>query len=666
MKKRETTFKPLSLAQHFEPPEDFLGAFGWMCGYSADVGFLDDAVERFTGRTQAQRGYEGRIALALMLDPSNPQVLPAQVPGVLHLPITAAGPFRLLHAKVAFLGFRHTSSIGQWHLRLIVSTGNWTRETLEQSLDLVWRLDLFDHDLKGRDDTVLQSRVDFNAAWDLLAWLRNHFDVRALSAKAPGRQESLCPWGMVEEWVENATRLANRGRPRFFDNRRTSLLAQLPELVQEHTSSSARNYLAMGSGFYETPSETNAIPSVLAEIVRRLQDTDLLTSRPEVDVFVNPQACQSVATAVPSCFAEGWTVRPPGKPDYFKGTRSLHAKFLFGAIERENSAFCNSAWLYLGSGNLTSPGFANPMSAHGGNLEAGVVFAPGSLRWFDGRGVVPEEVVTNVLPLQWEIDFSEDQGALAAGSDMPDPEVHFTAAPVAYLLWMAEGTCGWLRTAEELAESVDVLDATGSTCLLDPAKGLQWIGARPRQVQVRWRVAEQERRSWVPVLDEFGRFAATALPQLEIEEAWGQLDNFPMPPDEEELCPNGDAEPLDPATQQSIGGSFMPRYPVRQMMELVENIAAKQTSVSQADWTMWCTRLEQCLFQAAGSKILAEFMRMELNPLSPLWHPPFRPDFAQSAGTPEGLRYEAALKRVETAWHVENLIPIGDEHEAGI
>ena len=57
MKKSEATFKPLSLAQHFEPPEEFVGAFGWVCGYSADVGFLDDAVERFTGRMRAQRAY---------------------------------------------------------------------------------------------------------------------------------------------------------------------------------------------------------------------------------------------------------------------------------------------------------------------------------------------------------------------------------------------------------------------------------------------------------------------------------------------------------------------------------------------------------------------------------------------------------------------------------
>ena len=47
-------FKPSSLAQLFEPPDQHQGVFGWLCGYSADAGFLEDAVERFSGLTQAE------------------------------------------------------------------------------------------------------------------------------------------------------------------------------------------------------------------------------------------------------------------------------------------------------------------------------------------------------------------------------------------------------------------------------------------------------------------------------------------------------------------------------------------------------------------------------------------------------------------------------------
>jgi hypothetical protein len=97
------------------------------------------------------------------------------------------------------------------------------------------------------------------------------------------------------------------------------------------------------------------------------------------------------------------------------------------------------------------------------------------------------------------------------------------------------------------------------------------------------------------------------------------------------------------------------------MMQLVENIAAKQTSVSKADWATWCTRLEQCLIQAAGSIVLEEFVKLNLNPISPLWHCPFRPAFAATAETADGIRYEIVLKRVETAWNVAGLSRFGDQ-----
>jgi hypothetical protein len=97
------------------------------------------------------------------------------------------------------------------------------------------------------------------------------------------------------------------------------------------------------------------------------------------------------------------------------------------------------------------------------------------------------------------------------------------------------------------------------------------------------------------------------------------------------------------------------------MMQLIENIAAKQTSVSKVDWVTWCTRLEQCLTQATGSEVLEEFLKLDLNPLSPLWHSPFRPAFASTGETTEGLRYESVLNRVEAAWKVADLSRIGDQ-----
>ena len=90
-------------------------------------------------------------------------------------------------------------------------------------------------------------------------------------------------------------------------------------------------------------------------------------------------------------------MRETGQLECFKIHRSLHAKFIFSANYRDNSDLCNRAWLYLGSGNLTSPGFANQMASQSGNLEAGVVITPESLRWIPAKGIPPESVLTNLL-----------------------------------------------------------------------------------------------------------------------------------------------------------------------------------------------------------------------------------------------------------------------------
>src|SRR5437868_119481 len=180
----EKTLKPPSLAQLFEAPNEFVGRFGWMCGYSGDAGFLNDAAERFTRQTDRQRAYAGKIALGIILDPGNPQLSCSSVPGILHVPIkTHRKPFNLLHAKIALLGFRHAAEHRKWLLRLIVSTGNWTRETLEDSLDLASALEISSDELSQRLGSDAKQRcADVRSAWNLLGWLRDYFDCRAVRA----------------------------------------------------------------------------------------------------------------------------------------------------------------------------------------------------------------------------------------------------------------------------------------------------------------------------------------------------------------------------------------------------------------------------------------------------------------------------------------------------
>jgi hypothetical protein len=653
-----------SLAQHFKAPTEFTGNFGWLCGYSADAAFLDTAAEHFTGLSQPRRAYTGRVALALMLDAGHEQITPAEVPGVLHLPALKNDlPFKLLHAKVAILGFKHQTKPHQWQLRLIVSTGNWTRETLENSLDLVWRIDISSEELSAPG--VVQRCVDMQAAWGMLSWLRSFFQQNALYAIPDGRSdtESGHAAALFEQWLDLVKKKIGRSPPppRYFDNRYSALLAQFTKMIINQGDATPRNYLAFGSGFYEGAVAIGAIPSVLKKINKALNDEELLATKTEIDVFVNPLSCQAVASALHALTSAGWSVRAAATPKHLGDfQRSLHAKFIFGCNWRQNSNKCIRPWLYLGSGNLTGPGFANKMSSNGGNLEAGVVFTPQGLLWESLPGAAPEAVVSNLLPVQWDTDSSQIGVEFNTGADMLEHQAQFTAAPIAWMSWHMVENQGWLSSPDSEERDFDLLDESDNVCQRDALGDFPWNGPQPREVRLRWSTPEGPCHAVVPVLDEFGRIAATTLPAIDVDDAWGQLARFPMPPEEEDIPSDDDsAAPTGPVVKRNSQMPAAAQYPIRQMMQLIENIAEKQTALNQADWPAWCNRLEQCLTQAAGNDVLLGFIELKLNPLSPLWHAPFRPDFAATASSNEGQMYEATLKRIEAVWNTTKLGNIG-------
>lgn len=664
MRRNRETPRPPSLAQHFDAPEGYTGHFGWLCGYSADALFLDDAAERFTRLTHPQRAHQGRIALAVLLDPGNPPISLQDAPGVAHLPIKdhANKPFLLLHAKVALLGFRHQENHSQWQLRLMVSTGNWTRQTLEESLDLVWRIDIDSEYLNKLDTNGQQNCADVKAAWNLLEWMQRMYDTRLLNASANGHpSETMNAQKKVSGWIDACSKKA-QGRSRVFDNRHQSLLSQLPEKI-ETNGEVKRNYLAMGSGFYETSSGHGNTPEVPMKIVNTLRDAGLLTTKPELDLYVNPLACQAIATSVMPLLSCGVTVRPAAIPKIVFGEgvqRSLHAKFLFSANYRDNSNACTSAWVYLGSGNLTHPGFANKVGASAGNLEAGVVFFPDSLCWRKNKTTEAHLVVTNLLPIQWDAEIG-DATPLSAGSDMEQRDAIYVAPPVAWLTWHETDGMRELRTDELSVTDFQVFDLAGIACLKTQT-GIQWREAQPRQIRIRWHANDQQQESLIPVVDQYGRIAATELRAIDIEEAWWQLAAFPLPPAEE----GEDDEDGDGGTDKNEGmvtakgrSTPMASYPIRQMMELIEGIAAKQTGIEEMDWVLWCNRLEQTLGQTGDSAPVNYFRdELKLNPLSPLRHRSFRPLFAETCDSKAGRLYDDTLGRIEVSWNVNELSPI--------
>lgn len=653
----------LSLAQHFDAPGDYTGHFGWLCGYSADAVFLDDATERFTRLTRSQRSHQGRIALVALLDPGNPHVSLLDAPGVAHLPIIdyAKKPFRLLHAKVALLGFRHLENHSQWRLRLLVSTGNWTRRTLEESLDLIWRVDIASESLSNADVDIQRNCADVSAAWKLIERILQLFDDGLLNASAHGHaSETRLAQLQVRRWI-NASSIKAKGKPRVFDNWNKSLLSQLSEKIKVG-GEVKRSYLAMGSGFYEASADQQNPPEVPLAILKTLRDEGLLTAKAEVDLYVNPNACQSIATSLQPLRDSGITVRPAAIPTIVFGEgarRSLHAKFLFSANSRDNSNACTSSWVYLGSGNLTHPGFANKMSSAAGNLEAGVVFAPKTLCWQKNKATPEHQVVTNLLPIQRRGDEIPDVFKLDAGPGMEQRDVVYVAPPVTWLVWHESDSVHELRTNDIYVTDFEVLDSAGLTCSMTKS-GFQWCEARPREVRIRWKAEDRNLEARIPVVDQYGRIAATELPTIDIDEAWWQLVDFPMPPDDDDDVSDGGDENEGKNNKKGSPDSIA-SYPIRQMMGLIESIAAKQIEVEKTDWSLWCNRLEQTLGQASDSAPVKYFRdELKLNPLSPLRHQFFRPWFAETSDSAPGKLYDEMLLRIEEVWKVHELSTIGD------
>ncbi len=665
-----------SLAGHFDAPDDYVGHFGWICGYSADAFFLDEAATRFTRLVPSQRACVGRIFLAMMLDPGNPVI--HNVPGVVHLLFAPdrTKPFRLLHAKVALLGFRHQTEAGRWRLRLLVSTGNWTRQTVEESLDLIWRLDIAEEELADAGASLESGCADMKAAWGLLTWLQDFFDTRVLTA-AVGDHVSTSAEAMqdMQDWLQACADRAE-GPSRFFDSRSDSLLAQILQKLEEH-GTKKRSYIALGSGFFESPekggNKGKAVEDLVPlRIVRSLQQRRMLTESPEVDIFVEPCACQALANAsvVRSLQERDVVLRRAVTPAAVFGesaiSRTLHAKFIFSANSgRKDSNRCLSSWLYLGSGNLTRAGFLHKGSAQGGNLEAGVVLFPqGDLYWWQKKNISPNQVVTHLLPVQWE-----DEGLIAdAGNLQPGPDKQarpgpFFAPPVAWLFWDGSDDQGQLRVPDEqdCLAMLCVLDAAGSPCSVMSPGVYAWPAARPRFVRIRWDGDEELQEAEIPVMDAYGRLAATDLPALDLDEVYGQLVDFPMLPELEGEDADGEGDVRAPVSGRSPdGGVTGPEYPIRQMMELLENIATRQTGVDARDWSHWCTRLEQSLGQARDCSVVVYFRdKLVLNPLHPLYETCFRPAFAEDDTSPYGRRYEEALRRIEVLWKVAGFPPLG-------
>lgn len=674
---------PLSLVEHAAPPEGMTGHAGWICGFSADADFMEAFVERFTGQGRSARADRGRTFIGLCLDRSQAQIPPGEVPGVLHLAAhDNSPPFRLMHAKVALLAFRSEADEKDWALRLLVTTGNWTRQTTEDSIDLVWRLDLTADDVLARepDDAIEQCRADMAAARDFWRWLRQQYQSRLLEgdAKAEKAQKTQgAAFAELERWTSRIKPRADT-TPRFIHTRKEALIHQVAGHVKAHAGSQRRNNLILGSGFWEGE-PTAGLPVVPATIAKALADASLLTRSAEITLVLESDNCAALADerVLDSMKEANWSLLHPLKAE--GDNRRLHAKFLFSANWQRDSKNCASAWVYLGSGNLTRAGFLAAPS-QGGNLEAGVIMAADGLCW---EPVARSRLtpVGDVLPVDWNARIT-DVSVLTAGDGPPERDTRFIAPPVSHFVWTPGETVNFLTVPEgEDATGIVILGPNNEGLAQDGSGRFRWDGEQPAHVGVR-RIDRNDSALivLVPVLDRYGRLAARPLEPIDLEQAIELLASFPAVP---EGGVTGDDEdtPAPPGTNSLPGapGRTMSdaRYAIRRTMQLIEAIAERQTMMPRADWTSWTQRL-QCVLTQLGNlpqrgsngqgqrrdkgttrgALVEALLPLEINPLSCLREPPFLPDYVKR-GSAESLALDEALRAAEANWNVTEFVGLG-------
>lgn len=668
---------PLSLVEHAAPPTDMTGHAGWICGFSADADFMEAFVERFTGQGRSARAELGRTFIGLCLDRSQEQIPPGDVPGVLHLLArNDAPPYRLMHAKVALLAFRNPTDESKWALRLLVTTGNWTRQTTEDSIDLVWRIDLAAEDVLAResDDALEQHMADIAAARDFWRWLRQQYQCRLLEGDAraeKAREIQGAAFAELDRWTNRLEPRPNT-TPRFIDTREQALIVQLANRVKTHAGSQRRNNLVLGSGFWEG-GQTAGLPLVPRTIAKALIDASLLTRSAKITLVVESDKCAALAEELVfnSMREAKWSLLRPLKAD--GDMRRLHAKFLFSANRQADGKGCVSAWVYLGSGNLTPAGFLAAPS-RGGNLEAGVIMVADGLSWEPAGTKSQLTPVGHVLPVDWDAHIT-DLSALTAGDGPPDRDTRFIASPVSHFVWKPGEMANFLAVPQgEDATGIVILGPSNQALTPNGSGHFLWDGEQPAHVGVR-RLDQNEGASTVlvPVLDHYGRLAARPLEPIDLEQAIELLDSFPAVPEGGNAGDDEDP-PAPPDTRISSGavGPATPdaRYVIRRTMKLIEAIAERQMMVPKADWTSWTQRLQCVLTQLgnlpeleklgrrrhdvkepARSALVEALLPIKINPLSCLREPPFLPDYVKRGST-EFLALDQALSAVEANWEV--------------
>lgn len=624
-----------TLLKAFEPPEDYVGQVCICCALSADQIFMEDAVKRFTN----YRIFDGAASVYLMLDKKGTLLDTQLIKGLVQLQAKPDESIRVQHAKVALMQFAKRARCASklkltndtmW--RLVVSTGNWTRESARNNIEMVWKGDFY-----TKNETIdRQLLADLFKANEFFTELRKHYvcnDALWNRAKLLGD----CLTQYKEE--HDIQRMAPS---RFFSSIDGSPLLGSIE-SQFKRDGIKRNFIQVGSGFYEK-GEDSSKPDVIKLFDAFLRDRNVFSIRPAYKkIVVNRSSANRLACWEKSDW-DGWElfdIKDPVKIKDEESRRSfLHAKYIcLGNFRGNKLSDCK---FYVGSGNLTKMGL---LSAYGrapfklsgaGNVEAGIVVdvTPEDAKFLltHGNAIKNTEVLestpgepeeTDVVPIcplnAFELDGNNLKPVWNDREDISD-----------------------------LKAFCSVVTDVGETQILPLDEALiEYPDSQPVSILVKWNDVDY----WIPVVTAEGNMP---LPQLKvngIDDLLGAIADFPNREDEEPDGGDDVVEHKEHASTSSFHDDVQKDvFPIQLSMKLVEGIAKRCETIDDALVDDFIDTLERYM-DALPSAEIETMKGMKVNFLSVLTAKGFAPPLEK-----ERSRWNEFVTRISQKWGLKEWI----------
>lgn len=611
-----------ALLDLFAPPPGFTGHFGWICGFTADGAVMREIADRFTVGAGSFATTFQRPALLLIADPASPQIAPDRAPGVHHVTLAPSWRERfrgrgIFHAKVALLHFSGTTSKDPTArrdiFRLVVSTGNWTRETLERNIDLFWSVESPHSDPSAES----QNLTDIMVARDMFTSLQPHLSPNPW-AVAPDGDNMQAPYADTLRLL-NALKASPSETPRFFH----SLDQPLRKPLLERFGRRQPDQLTiLGSGFFAGAdpapvgsSQPQGAEVFLRELVGNLNGKD--KDQP-VCIVLNPDACQSLATAAPVLKARQWRFFAPRFPEGNDGSQGkLHAKFIYrGKKDRLEGR------LYIGSGNLTPAGMGAPTGTGLWNFEAGVVIP------------VDERDSPDVyLPYRAKKELDLRKTTLKAGGPF-EMALEFSGhCPLTHFTLIEDSAGLWLQPRPVPSDfcGIRFSHSGGNWQPLSERIALNPERLPPALVRLRWSSdGDDTANIAVPVLNERGLQVVPEAQHRRLEDVWDALMQMAATGREPEPEPPEDDEDYEGRHNGSRGQSaaaWPATYSTRRLMAVITALGEIQAEMAPSQTRLWANRLIEHARSLARTEgdVLRTLQGMQLNPFHHLGRAEFMP-----------------------------------------